>query len=174
MKSLNLIKQSKIKESWLLTAIQLNKQISIWPVILKFKRMSKRISHRIFKEEKTFNHIQMRIIKILSNKMTKIITVNMLFQKKILNMNLAKKWPIKKKNKFLLLASFQNIILKFKIILKLFLHKILIMVWKFITKNQNASTEFFKITEFPRKILMRLKKVLPVNLKMSLKKKIRK
>ena len=134
MKSLNLTKQSKIKESWLLTAIQLNKQISIWPVILKFKRMSKRISHRIFKEEKTFNHIQMRIIKILSNKMTKIITVNMLFQKKILNMNLAKKWPIKKKKKFLL-ASFQNIILKFEIILKLFLHKILIMVLKSITKK---------------------------------------
>ena len=173
MKSLNLIKQSKIKESWLLTAIQLNKQISIWPVILKFKRMSKRISHRIFKEEKTFNHIQMRIIKILSNKMTKIITVNLLFQKKILNMNLAKKWQIKKKKKSLL-ASFQNIILKFEIILKLFLHKILIMVLKSITKNQNASTEFLKITEFPRKILLRLKKVLPVNLKISLKKKIRK
>ena len=173
MKSLNLIKQSKIKESWLLTAIQLNKQISIWPVILKFKRMSKKISHRIFKEEKTFNHIQMRIIKILSNKMTKIITVNMLFQKKILNMNLAKKWPIKKKKKSLL-ASFQNIIHKFEIILKLFLHKILIMVLKSITKNQNASTEFLKITEFPRKILLRLKKVLPVNLKISLKKKIRK
>ena len=51
------------------------------------------------KDVKVYNLGQMKIFKILSIKMTKTITVDILFQKKLLKMNLARNQALKKKRK---------------------------------------------------------------------------